>query len=431
MENTTVTHQQRTATSKRNAMLALVGCSLLQLPIWGLPMTFGIFQEAYANSSSLDGSKSTIGVVGTTMNGTMYLSIPVISTLLDNGRWATWRRLVAIVGVVLSSLAFVATSFSTRAWHLIILQGVLAALGSAMIYAPTTLLLDEWYKDGNRAIAYGVQLSSKNIVGTGCPFLISGLIHATGIHNTLRIWASIVLTAGLLGLAITPIKPSADQVRRPRQIPWTFLKHRTFYIYAIGNAVFSSGYGLPQTYLSAYADSVLHVSSILGSLMIALFNAPGILSSVGFGILSDKFAISAKTNTLISALGSALCVTLLWGLKSHQIPACLIAFSIGYGFFAGGYSATWAGWIKEMEREAAQSNEAINTGMVYGLLNGSRGVGYVVGGVAGTELLRASPLKISSKWAYGTQYGPVILFTGISAIFGGWATLWHACGVGI
>lgn len=86
-------------------------------------MTFGIFQEAYANSSSLAGSKSAIGVVGTTMNGTMYLSIPVISTLLDNGQWANWRRLVAITGVVLSSLAFVATSFGTRAWHLIILQG--------------------------------------------------------------------------------------------------------------------------------------------------------------------------------------------------------------------------------------------------------------------------------------------------------------------
>ncbi|KAI7091511.1 putative monocarboxylate transporter [Hortaea werneckii] len=401
MENPTATHQQRTASSKRNAMLALVGCSLLQLPIWGLPMTFGIFQEAYANSSSLDGSKSAIGVVGTTMNGTMYLSIPVISTLLDNGRWATWRRSVAIVGVVLSSLAFVATSFSTRAWHLIILQGVLAAFGSAMVYAPTTLLLDEWYKDGNRAIAYGVQLSSKNVVGTGCPFLVSGLIHATGTHNTLRIWAGIVLTTGLVGLAITPIKPSADQIRRPRQIPWTFLKHRTFYIYAIGNAVFSSGYGLPQTYF------------------------------VGFGVLIDKFSISAKTNTLISALGSTLCVTLLWGLKSHQISACLVAFSIGYGFFAGGYSATWAGWIKEMEREAAQSNEAINTGMVYGLLNGSRGVGYVVGGVAGTELLRASPLNISTKWAYGTQSGPVILFTGISALFGGWATLWHAFDAGI
>ncbi|KAI7126671.1 hypothetical protein KC337_g9683 [Hortaea werneckii] len=281
MENSTATHQQRTASSRRNAILALVGCSLLQLPIWGLPMTFGILQEAYANSSSLDGSKSAIGVVGTTMNGTMYLSIPVISTLLDNGRWATWRRSVAIVGVVLSSLAFVATSFSTRAWHLIILQGVLAAFGSAMVYAPTTLLLDEWYKDGNRAIAYGVQLSSKNVVGTGCPFLVSGLIHATGTHNTLRIWAGIVLA----------------------------------------------------TDSTAEADPM------------DLLEAP---------------------------------------------------------------------------------DEAINTGMVYGLLNGSRGVGYVVGGVAGTELLRASPLKISTKWAYGTQYGPVILFTGISALVGGWATLWHA-----
>ncbi|TKA22482.1 hypothetical protein B0A50_07947 [Salinomyces thailandicus] len=390
-------------------------------------MTFGIFQEAYRTSSTLHGSKSSIGVIGTSMNGVMYLTIPILSTLLDNSRWATWRRIVALIGTCVSAAAFFAASYATQVWHLIVLQGVLSAVGGAMLYAPTTLLLDEWFRDGNRGFAYGVQLSCKNVVGTGCPFLVYGLLQTLGIRGTLRVWAAIVLATGLLGLAITPIKPSAQHRRRPTKIPWTFLKHRTFYVYALGNAIFSSGYGLPQTYLSAYADNVLHVSSILGALMIALFNAPGIISSVGFGVLSDKLAVSATNNTLISALGSALCVTLLWGLKSHQIPACLIAFSIGYGFFAGGYSATWAGWIKDMEREAAGSNEAIHTGMVYGLLNGARGVGYVVGGVAGVELLKVRPLGVAERWAYGTRYGPVILFTGVSALFGGWATGWKLC----
>jgi len=388
-------------------------------------MTFGIFQDFYSQESTFKGPMSTTGVVGTTMNGVMYLTIPVLSTMLDNGRWAKWRHWVAIAGACISSVAFLATSFSTEVWHLILCQGVAAALGGAMLYAPTTLMIDEWFKGGNRATAWGVQLSSKNLVGTGCPFMIYGLLNSLGFRWTLRIWAGIVLVTGLLSLFMIP-KAAPQQAMRSRRIPWSFLKHRTFYIYFIANAIFSSGYGLPQTYLSAYASGVLHLSNILGALMIVLFNAPGIVSSVGFGVLSDKFSISASNNTFISAMGSCLCAFLLWGLKSHQVPALLILFAMGYGFFAGGYSATWGGWIKELEREAADKNEAINSGMIYGLMNGARGIGYTVGGLAGVELLKVGGIEHSQKWAYGTRYGSLILFTAISALLGGWDSAWKA-----
>ena len=389
-------------------------------------MTFGIFQESYNNQMIFDGPKSATGVIGTTLNGVMYLTLPILSTILDSGRWAKWRRCVAITGICVSSASFLLSSWSTQVWHLIVLQGVLAALGSAMLFSPTTLFLDEYFRNGNRATAYGVQLSSKNVVGTACPFLMYGLLTKLGFRNALRVWAGIVFATGFFGLFIIP-KSTTGVSTRPRKVPWSFLKHRTFYIYAIGNAVFSSGYGLPQTYLSQYASNQLHLSSIISSLMIAIFNVPGIISCVGFGILSDRFGISAEANTQISTMGSGLCVFLLWGLKSHQIPALLIAFSIGYGFFAGGYSATWGGWIKEFELEASEKNEAINTGMVYGLMNGARGVGYVVGGLAGVELLKAGAIQRSQQWAYGTKFGALIVFTGICSIIGGWSIVWGGC----
>ena len=386
-------------------------------------MTWGIFQEFYNRERVLQGPKSDTGVVGTTMNGVMYLSMPVLSTILDSGRWARWRRSVAFAGIFLSSASFLISSWSTQVWHLIALQGVLAALGGAMLYSPSTLFLNEYFKDGNRATAYGVSYSSKNGVGTACPFLMYALLNKLGFRDALRVWAGIVLLTGMIGILLVP-KNTTGTNRRPRAIPWTFLKHRTFYIYAIGNAVFSSGYGLPQTYLSQYARNLLHLSNIVSALMIAIFNAPGIISCIGFGLLCDKFGLSASSNTNISTVGSGLSVFFLWGLKSHQVPAALISFSTMYGFFSGGYSSTWGGWMNELEREAAENNEAINTGMVYGLMNGARGIGYVVGGLAGVELLKAGSVGPSTKWAYGTKYGALILFTGICSIFGGWSILW-------
>lgn len=392
-------------------------------------MTFGIFQDAYARQLPLSGPSSATGTIGTTTNGVMYLSLPLLSTALDSGRWAAYRRTVAFVGLVLSAGAFLLSSWASQVWHLILLQGVVAALGGAMLFSPTTLFLNEWFRDGNRATAYGVSLASKNVVGTGCPFLMYVLLERLGFRGTLRVWAGIVLATGLLGLVVIPksTTPSAPATRA-RRAPWSFLKHRTFWIYALANTFQSSGYGLPQTYLSQYASRQLHLSNILSSLMLVLFNCPGIISCVCFGLLSDKTSLSPATNTLISALGSGLCVFLLWGLKSHEVPALLITFSVLYGAFAGGYSSTWGGWLQELEREAAANNEAINTGMVYGLFNGARGVGYVVGGLSGVELLEAGAVVRGRAWALGTRYGALIVFTGVCSLLGGWATAWRGMG---
>ena len=390
-------------------------------------MTFGIFQEAYSREPQLHNVAAASGVIGMTTNGVMYLLMPILFTALDRGRWSAYRRMVAIVGIIVSSSAFLLSSWSTELWHLILTQGILAALGNTLTYSPTTLYLDEYFTTKGRATAYGAVYSSKNIVGTACPLMFSALLTHLGFRWTIRIWALIVFLGGLGGLAMMP-KRSSSFRRGPQTIPWTFLKHKTFYIYCIANATFSSGYGMPQTYLSSYAKEILGLSTLSSSLMIVLFNAPGIISCVGFGLLADRLSVSAGTNTFISAFGSAACALFLWGLASNRIPAVLICFSLFFGFFSGGYSSTWSGWITELEREASKHNEAINTGMLYGLLNGARGVGYVVSGLAGVELLKSGSVG-SDRWGYGTRYGGLILFTGLSCVIGGWSVVWkpRAC----
>ena len=77
-----------------------------------------------------------------------------------------------------------------------------------------------------------------------------------------------------------------------------------------------------------------------------------------------------------------------------------------------------------MEKEAANRNEAIDTGMLYGLLNGARGIGYVSGGLAGVPLLKAGNGVAIGGFGYGTAYGPLIVFTGLASVFGGWGVLW-------
>lgn len=393
-------------------------------------MSYGILQEYYSRHLDAQGSGSSTGVIGTTMNGVIYISMPFLFAVFTH-RLARWRHTSAICGLLLLSSSLVLSSFSTSVWQLIITQGILAAFGSSLLYSTTTLHLDEWFLR-RKGFAYGTLLSSKNIVGAGTPFMLSAMLSKLGFRTTLRIWAGIVVLVGMPGIYFMRSRYSRvpSRQRHGRRIPWKFLSHPTFYVFQICNIIFSSGYGLPQTYLSTYAKKILHLSTISSSLMLALFNAPGIVACAGFGLLCDGLSfcgghsMSVFAVTTMSALGSALSVFLLWGLSSTDGLAMLSLFSVMYGFFAGGYSATWGGVLKEIEREAVNHDEAIDTGIVYGLMNGGRGLGYIVGGVAGVKLLNTGAVQGSGKWGYSTDYGSMILFTGLCAAFAGSSILW-------
>ena len=390
-------------------------------------MNYGVFQEYYSGNWKLQGSQDVTGIIGTTSNGVMYLSIPFLFALFTR-RWAHRRQIAALCGAALTCISFLLSSFSTNVWHLVVTQGVMAALGCALIYSPTTLSLGEWFATSNRAVAYGVVLSCKNIVGSACPFVLRVLLDRYGFRLTLRIWTAVAAGTSIPAIFLIPTHPSStfSSTHRTRKIPWQFLKHQTFYIYSIAIILQSAGYGIPQTYLNTYAHEVTLLSQTSATLLLTLLNIPGIVSSSFFGYLSDKkrFSLSATTVTCISAISSALSNFLFWGLTSQGSMALLVLFSITFGFFAGGYSATWGGVINELEHEAAQRNEAIDTGMLYGLLNGARGVGYVSGGLASVPLLKAARTSSGGSFAYGTTYGPLIIFTGLSSMFGGWGLLW-------
>ena len=101
----------------------------------------------------------------------------------------------------------------------------------------------------------------------------------------------------------------------------------------------------------------------------------------------------------------------------------LIVFSITFGFFSSGYSAIQGGVLNQREDEAAERIEAIDSGMVYGLLNVVRGIEYLNGGLAGVLLLKAGSLS-SVRSLVMERLGALIIFMGLSSMIGGRALLW-------
>ena len=184
----------------------------------------------------------------------------------------------------------------------------------------------------------------------------------------------------------------------------------------IGNVLQSLGYFLPYTYLSTYAVQQLHVSTTVATALLALINVTSIPGGIVIGGLGDHLHITITI--LISALGSALAVFLFWGFSSQT--ALLTAFSITYGFFAGGFSSTWSGVLQELKSQSP----ALDTGFIFGLPAGGRGIGNVISGPLSVALVTSEGwIKDGKSWGYNGQYGGIILFTGVTALLGGWGCI--------
>lgn len=230
-----------------------------------------------------------------------------------------------------------------------------------------------------------------------------------------------------------PVSPSAA----PRRLDFSFLKLRSFWMLQLANIIQSFGYFLPSTYLPSYSTTTIGLPKTIGTMLIALFSGTSIFGGIALGALCDRFAVN--NILLFSSVGSALSVFLFWGLastgqsSSHAAMALLILFSVSYGFFAGGFSSIWSGMITSIKQDSSPS---IDTGLVFGLLAGGRGIGNVISGPLSTLLLQhgsvGSPAHAAGGGTgYDTRYGTLIIFTGITAFLGAWSWMWRYLGSGL
>ncbi|EAW06524.1 putative MFS monocarboxylate transporter [Aspergillus clavatus NRRL 1] len=393
----------------KHAWLFLAACFMIEGLIWGFSFAFGIFQDYYSTHEPFKGS-SNIAVIGTCAMGVSYLLSPItFGILLSFPRLQRWA---APAGFVTMALAIALSSFSTTTTHLIVSQGVFYGLGASIAYTPTIIFMDEWFAK-RKGLAFGIMWAGTGLAGVVLPVTLQWLLDSYGHRFTLRAWAVIlfVLATPLLYFVKPRVPISASTNVRPFNL--TFVLDRTFLIYQAGNIIEALGYFLPTIYLPTYARSI-GASSLTASLTVILLNLASVFGCIIMGTLVDR--CHATTCILISTVGTVLATFLLWGFSISLAP--LFIFCVAYGIFAGSFSSTWPA----VSGEVRKKNPFADPSIVLGFLCSGRGIGNVVSGPLSGALLAGEPWE-SSAYGYGSGYGGLIVFTGITALLGGLSVL--------
>ena len=236
------------------------------------------------------------------------------------------------------------------------------------------------------------------------------LLNSYGHRTALRVWALVlfICTAPLIYF-VKPRLP-ISHASRVKSFDLSFVWNKIFAIYQVGNILEALGYFLPQTYLPTYART-LGASNITATLTLVLVNVASVFGCIAMGTLTDRYHVT--TCILICTIGAVIGTFLVWGFASSMGP--LYLFCILYGLFAGSFTSTWPGVIRETQMQ----KHSADLGMVFGFLAAGRGIGNIASGPLSEALIQGLPWQKAADYAYGSGYGPLIIFTGTTALFGG------------
>ncbi|KAJ6178082.1 Major facilitator superfamily domain general substrate transporter [Penicillium mononematosum] len=380
-----------------NAWLFLAACFAMEALVWGFAFTYGVFQAYYSDIPQFKDS-GNIAVVGTCAMGIMYLDIPLVFAAYR--QWPRYQRLGCGLGVLMMCAALGLSSLATNTNHLIITQGIFYAIGGSIAYAPCILLMEEWF-DRRKGLAFGVMWAGTGLGGAVLPIVIEQLLGKYGFRITLRGFAVVlfVLTGPLVYFSTQSTSPS-----------FRFLFTSTFALFQFCNTIEALGFFLPSLYLPTYAG-MLGASTSLQALTVILFNSASVVGCVLMGAIIDKFDVTLCI--LVNTIGSTLAVFLIWGFSMSLPP--LFIFSIVYGLFAGSYTSTWPGIM----REVVSQKPSAESSMVFASLAAGRGIGNLVSGPLSEALVKGMPWEGNVGWGYGSGYGSLIAFTGVTGVVGG------------
>ncbi|GAW14682.1 hypothetical protein ANO14919_040850 [Xylariales sp. No.14919] len=373
------------------AMRFLVACFLIEAVIWGLTISFGVFQAYYDRLDGFRDSKPNIPVIGTLATSFIFLGTPFATPLVK--RYHAWRQWTIVAGCTLCAASLVGASFTDSVAGLIATQGTLYGIGVLVVYAPLVSLINEWFID-RRGFAYGIVFAGGGVSGVGLPFLVEWLLASYGYHTTLRIIAvaQVVLLAPVLPFVKPRVASSSSETTGTEV---DFLRQPTFWLLMASNIFQGFAYYIPFLYLPTFA-SLVGLSPRVGALLLAALNFSSTVGQVGFGHLSDRtnnIFILVFATTFVSAVASFF----VWGYAQSLAP--LLVYAILFGLFAGSYVVFWP-------KFSLISKDPLT---LYGLYAFGKGIGNVVTGPITARLLATNA---SSSYGLGT-YKNVIIYTGV------------------
>ncbi|XP_031332551.1 monocarboxylate transporter 7 isoform X3 [Photinus pyralis] len=173
----------------------------------GIAYTFGVFLGQFVNYYEEPAGR--VAWVGSLLSG-MYLSAgPLVSALTNK----FGCRTVCILGSLISTSAFILSTFSPTVNTLMITYGFMGGVGFGMIYLPAVVCVG-YYFETKRSLATGIAVCGSGVGTFAFAPLANMLLDAYGWRGANIILAGLILNCIVFGALMRPLEyPKSSNVK--------------------------------------------------------------------------------------------------------------------------------------------------------------------------------------------------------------------------
>jgi MFS family permease len=235
--------------------------------------------------------------------------------------------------------AMLLVGICTRYWHFMLTIGLLAGLGTSLIFTPAVAAVGHYFLV-KRGSATGTAAMGGSIGGIIFPLMLQRLFPRLGFAWATRVLALIFLVLCLICVLLVrsrlPPKPGSSLLPDMR-----IFRQPAFALATVGVFFLEWGLFIPVTYIGSFIISTGAYSSTSSFpfILIASLNAGSTLGRYIPGIIADKIGRFNSMILMLLLCGvSVLClwlpISLLPG-SSPAIPPIAVMFAAVFGFASG------------------------------------------------------------------------------------------------
>ncbi|KAN0088226.1 Major facilitator superfamily domain containing protein [Tylopilus felleus] len=311
-----------------------IGAFLVQFCTYGYSISFGVYQDFYAQTYITNETSSTIAWIGSTNAFLFEICGLVAGRLYDRGYF--YHLLYGASLLQAFSLFMLSLARPENYYQIFLAQGIASGCAVGLLYVPSMAVLSQYFaKRREKVMAFA---SSGAYLGAVVhPILLNNTINGQlGFANGVR--ASAGLVSGLLLIACLLMRTRIS----PSESPTDFLvaakkcaKDSAFIFGCLGLCIFVMAFYYPLFYLQLDA-----VRSGLGNTFsfysLVIMNAASF-----FGQLSSTVLVGYLSVPVVIITATFCCSVILFGLIGVHTVVGVVIWGVLYGYFAGIFIAMW------------------------------------------------------------------------------------------
>ncbi|KAH8774534.1 major facilitator superfamily transporter [Diaporthe sp. PMI_573] len=300
----------------------VIAGNLLNMLAWGLPASFGVYQLYYTEQRGLSSPQASwIG------SSQVFLTL-ALGTLSGRLADAGYSRHAVLAGCLVIVSGTLLTSFCTRYWQFLIVQGIYIGFGLGMAYMPSIAVIGCYFKR-RRSLALALSTTGGGFGSLIFPSVLQYLIPKIGFPWAVRCSALVALVLALIANLL--LKPRVLPAKPGPMVDLAAFRELSYLFFTIGTCLYFMALYFSFFYINAFARRTIGFSATEAVSLLLITNAAGIPLRPIVGHIADRHL--GPINTFILALFVLACMDFAWvGVRTR---AGMYIFSVFLGMANG------------------------------------------------------------------------------------------------